>query len=492
MSSSQRERDDRYDAAADFGVPDLADVVPPGGRVDEDTVTLHSDYFDTADRDLRAHHVSVRRRSGDIGAGWRLRVPGHKAHTDIRVPPTTGDAVPDELATLVSGVALGKPVHPVATIATARRRHRILDADGNLLAEIADDTVRSTAAAACAGDAAIAENWREVGVELGAAGDRALLRTIGTRLTRAGARPSRHSSKLSRALAPHGPGTGDSGTSGVDPVRTSLTAYLDTQAQEIIAGDVQLRRGLDPIHPTRVGIRRFRSTLRVFQNLLDPDAGARLDEELSWYAGVLGEIRDREVQRARFVAAVTDLPDELVLGPVAARIESDLLAEQLRYRAEAMTTLDTNRYRAILADLARWRTAPPLTDDAHSGATVLKKAARKAGRKADKRLAAALDDGDDEGLHRARKAAKRARYAAELTRGIAGKKKGKKKVAEYKKIQQVLGDHQDSVVALGTLRALGARAGTTEGENGFTFGLLYGLELQAAQRAREDAAQLAG
>ncbi|QTJ67891.1 CYTH and CHAD domain-containing protein [Rhodococcus sp. ZPP] len=489
MSSTQRDRDDRYDANADFGMPDLAGVVPPGGRVDEDPVTVHSDYFDTADRDLRAHRVSLRRRSGNIGAGWRLRVPGHKAHTDIRMPLTTGDALPDELATLVSGVALGKPVHPVATISTARRRHRILDADGNLLAEIADDTVRSTVAGGCAGDAAIAGKWREVGVELGAAGDRALLRAIGTRLTRAGARPARHSSKLSRALAPHG--TGDSGTSGVDPVQKSLTAYLDTQVQEIIAGDVQLRRGLDPIHPTRVGIRRFRSTLRVFKNLLDPDAAARLDEELSWYAGVLGEVRDREVQRARFVAAVTDLPDELVLGPVAARIESDLLAEQLRYRAEVMATLDTERYRAILADLARWRSAPPLTDDARSGATVLKKAARKATRKADKRLAAALDDGDDEGLHRARKAAKRARYAAELTRGIVGKKKGKKKVAQYKKIQQVLGDHQDSVVALGPLRTLGARAGTTEGENGFTFGLLYGLELQAAQRAREDAAQLA-
>ena len=489
MNSAQRERDDKYDADADFAVPDFADVVPPGGKVDKDTVTLHSEYFDTSARDLLAHHVSLRRRSGDLGGEWRLKVPDHKAHTEIRLPLITDDAVPDELANLVSGVALGKPVHPVVTVSTVRRRHRILDADGNLLAELSDDTVKTTAAGACAWEAAIAANWREVLVELGAAGDRTLLRKIGKRLTRAGARPSQYSSKLSRALAPHG--TGGSVTSGADPVRESLTAYLDTQVQEIVGGDVQLRRGLDPIHPTRVAIRRFRSTLRVFRPLLDPDAGAHLDEELSWYAGVLGEVRDREVQRARFVAAVTDLPEEQVLGPVTARIESDLLAEQLRYRAEVTATLDTERYRAVLAELARWRTAPPLTDDARSGATVLKKAARKARRKADRRLASALDDGDDEGLHRARKAAKRARYAAELTRGVVGEKKGKKRVTRYKKIQQVLGDHQDSVVALGTLRALGARAGTTEGENGFTFGLLYGLELLAAQRAREDAAQLA-
>ena len=57
-------------------------------------------------------------------------------------------------------------------------------------------------------------------------------------------------------------------------------------------------------------------------------------------------------------------------------------------------------------------------------------------------------------------------------------------------VQKVLGEHQDSAVALGTLRTLGAHAGNTDGENGFTFGLLYGLELQAARRARDDAARL--
>ncbi|EHI43420.1 hypothetical protein OPAG_06697 [Rhodococcus opacus PD630] len=494
MSTAQQEREDKYDVGADFAVPDLHDLVPPGGRLNEDTVTLDNDYFDTTDRDLLRHHVTLRRRSGDTDAGWQLKVPDRKARTEIRVPLGADESVPDELATLISGVALGKPVHPVASISTVRRRRRMLDPDGNLLTEVADDTVHATAAAAAAGDGAVASEWREVEVELGERGDGKLLEAIGERLTRDDARPSRYPSKLSRALHPNGAGLADDGPgaddSGAEAVRELLTAYLDTQVQAIIGGDVWLRRGLDPVHATRVGIRRFRSTLRVFKKLFDPAARTRLDEELSWYAGVLGEVRDRQVQRARFAAAVTDLPDELVLGPVAARIENDLLGEQLRYRAEVMATVDGDRYRAVLAELARWRTAPPLTEDATAGARGLKKAARKARRKADKRLAAALDDGDDEALHRARKAAKRARYAGELTRGLVGKKKGKKRVAAYKKVQKVLGEHQDSVVALGTLRALGARAGSTGGENGFTFGLLYGLELQAAQRAREDAARL--
>lgn len=153
-----------------------------------------------------------------------------------------------------------------------------------------------------------------------------------------------------------------------------------------------------------------------------------------------------------------------------------------------MTVLDSDRYRALMATLTQWRTDPPFT--AQADPRSIRKATRKAGRKANTRLTAAVTGTDDAALHRARKAAKRARYAAELARPVLGKKKAKKKAAQYKKIQTVLGEHQDSVVAAETLRTLGARAGTTPGENGFAFGLLYQLELQAAQRARADAARL--
>jgi hypothetical protein len=135
-----------------------------------------------------------------------------------------------------------------------------------------------------------------------------------------------------------------------------------------------------------------------------------------------------------------------------------------------MAVLDSGRYRALMAVLAQCRTGPPFIAPADSRS--IRKATRKAGRKADKRLIAAVADTDDAALHRARKAAKRARYAAELARPVLGKKKTTKKAAEYKKIQTVLSEHQDSVVAAETLRTLGARTGTTPGENGFAFGLL--------------------
>jgi CHAD domain-containing protein len=483
MLEAQREREDKYEVDPDFAVPDLAKALPADGRIEQATVDLDSVYYDTADNDLFRHHVTLRRRTGGADAGWHLKVPADKARTEIRLPLGDGDSVPPELADLVAGVSLGKPLHPVAMISTVRSAHRLYDKQNNLLAEVADDRVQATAV----GESARASEWREVEVELGEGGDEKLLKRIGKRLTRGDAHPSGRASKLERALS------ADSGqvlTAGEDgTARAVVLAYVDAQIQAIVAGDVALRRGHDPVHPTRVGIRRLRSTLRVYGPLFDPTSQDWMDAELSWYAGLLGEVRDRQVQRERFATAVADLPTELVLGPVAARIENDLLSEQLHHRAVVMEALSGDRYRTLLTVLTSWLTDPPMTEAAEKPKAV-KRGVRRAGKKADKRVAAAAVDTEDEALHRARKACKRARYAAELGAPVLGKKKSKKRVKKYKKLQEVLGEHQDSVVAAGTLRTLGARAGITPGENGFTFGLLYGLEQQAAENARIRASHL--
>lgn len=88
----------------------------------------------------------------------------------------------------------------------------------------------------------------------------------------------------------------------------------------------------------------------------------------------------------------------------------------------------------------------------------------------------------DAALHQARKAAKKTRYATEPARASLGKP-AKRFGKRIKAVQQVLGDHQDSVVARDTLRGL-ALAAQAAGEPGFTWGLLYGRE-QAVARERE-------
>lgn len=270
----------------------------------------------------------------------------------------------------------------------------------------------------------------------------------------------------------------------------ALVDYLNAQIDGIEAGDIALRHGEDEdtIHDTRVAIRRLRGTLRVFAKVLDTVEIGDMDSELKWFAGLLGDVRDCQVQRSRFADVLDGMPDELVLGPVRSRIEEHLNAIEFPAREDIAEAMGSQRYQNLLAVLRRWRARPPIAGAVTTG--TLRQRARRAQRKADRRLAEALDSGDDAMLHRARKAAKRARYAAELCKSLGKGTRSKRTIKHYKEIQSLLGDHQDAVVASATLREIALTAGTTVGENGFTFGLLYGREQQIARQCRHDARQL--
>lgn len=468
------EREGKWDVDEQFQLPDLDGIIA-GAEVEHDTVDLISDYYDTPEHDLLAHSVVLRRRAGDDDTGWQLKVPGAEGRVELHWPPT--DGLPDSARELLTGMSLGKHLAGVATIHTVRDRYRIREAGaGELYAEIADDSVR-----AWASERLLA--WREVEVELGP-GTPSVPKRLADRLAAAGARPSRYPSKLAHVLPPE---------PSVEPSSSAacaLVRYMSTQIDQIVVGDIGLRRGRDPIHDTRVAIRRLRSTLRVFGKVLDQSAVGDLDDELRWFAGALGDVRDCQVQHRRFTEALDQLPEELILGPVRSRVRNDLQAIELPARAGVTEAMDSPRYLAIMAVLRAWRTAPPVDPEMRTKKLV--KRARKAQRKADRRLTAALgdDDVDDAMLHRARKAAKRARYAAELCKDVGGSKQKKRTVKHYKRFQSVLGDHQDTVVASAVLRRMALAGGTTVGENGFTFGLLFGREQRIADECRKKARNL--
>jgi CHAD domain-containing protein len=464
------EREDKWDVDDHFVLPRLHDLID-GGDIDQTTVHLESVYYDTADRDLQSHGIVLRRRDGDDDTGWQLKVPDTEGRIEIHT--SLADAPPSELEELLTGLRLGKPLVNVATLRTERTRYRFHQQD-HLCAELADDRVHASV------DHRLLA-WREIAVEYGSTA-RSLPRRLAKRLSKAGAQPSQHQSKLAHALGAAATPDIDDGALG------ALTAYVDDHVDAIFDGDLQLRRAQDPIHDTRVAIRRLRSTIRVFGKLLDRAATEHVDEELKWFAGLLGEVRDRQVQRRRFREALTGWPPELKLGPVENRIDTDLHSEQLRARAEVTEAMASPRYLDILATLQQWRSALPVS--ATPSVKALHKRAVKAEDKADRRLAAAVTSGDDAMLHRARKAAKRARYAAELRRPLDRSAAVKKSEKHFKRVQRVLGEHQDSVVASDVLRRFALTAGTTAGENGFTFGLLYAREQQIADDARRQARDL--
>lgn len=467
------EREDKWEVDDQFEVPRLLHDLVDGGGVDRSTVHLESVYYDTADHDLQSHGIVLRRREGDDDTGWQLKVPATDGRIEIRT--SLADAPPTELAELLMGLRLGKPLVNVATLRTERTRYRIREPEHDrVYAELADDLVRASV------DHRLLA-WREIEVEYERDG-RTLSRRLAKRLSKAGARPSQYRSKLAHAL-----GAADAPDVEGD-ASSAFAKYVARQIDAIFDGDIALRRGQDPIHDTRVAIRRLRSTIRVFGKLLDRTAAEHVDEELKWFAGLLGEVRDRQVQRRRFGKILADWPPEIVLGPVANRLNTDLHSEQLRARKEVTEAMVSPRYLDILATLQQWRAQVPVTTT--PSAKKLRKRALKAERKANRRLAAAEDGGDDALLHRTRKAAKRARYAAELRRPIDKSAAVKQAEKHFKRIQRVLGEHQDSVVASNALRRFALTAGTTPGENGFTYGLLYAREQQIAEAARNQASGL--
>jgi CHAD domain-containing protein len=90
----------------------------------------------------------------------------------------------------------------------------------------------------------------------------------------------------------------------------------------------------------------------------------------------------------------------------------------------------------------------------------------------------------DLALHEARKATKRLRYATEAIKPTQGKP-AKRLQRRLKKVQKLLGEHQDTVVARPILRELAGKA-HLEGGNGFTYGLMHAIEAARAARAERD------
>jgi CHAD domain-containing protein len=484
MVESYIERELKFDVEPGFVLPDIAGLLPTGGRTETGTEQLRSDYFDTTDHALLRAHMTLRRRVGSTDTGWQLKVPLAGFREEIRLD-LDGDSVPEELGQLLLGVGRGQPLKQIATVATERSVTRLLDADGRVLAEIDDDTVHASAA----GAAAVATSWREVEVELGHH-ELELLYALGKRLRRAGARPAASASKLARALPAVGPGAGKAGRK----LRAGdvVAAYIAEQQRAILAGDLALRRGDDGvIHKTRVATRRLRSTLRIFGRLFDHERAAALDEELRWFAGQLGQVRDRQVLRRRLDTMLDAIDASLLLGPVQARVKAELRREQAKHWRSLQQSMTTQRYLMLLADIDSWVQQPPRTAQARQHTAVITTLVRRAERKVAKRLEKANASGDIHLLHGARKAAKRARYAAEAAEPVIGTKTAARHANRYQRLQDLLGEHQDSLVSAELLRRLGAKAGTLKAENGFTFGILHEREEENARNARDEAHRIA-
>jgi CHAD domain-containing protein len=269
-----------------------------------------------------------------------------------------------------------------------------------------------------------------------------------------------------------------------------VLAYLRDQAEAIRRNDPLVRRQApDAVHQMRVACRRMRSGLQAFGRVVERDRTRPVTDELKWLAGVLGDARDLEVLHARFATAVAGLPAELVLGPVEARLTRYFGRREADAHAAGVAALDGDRYLALLAALDALLADPPFTPLARRPANaafppLLRRAHRRVAGHIEAAEQASDPDARNLELHEARKAAKRLRYAAEAAAPALGRPTGRLGKAA-KALQEILGEHQDAVVARPVLREL-AVAAQADGESAFTFGLLHERETGAGRAAEAE------
>jgi CHAD domain-containing protein len=217
----------------------------------------------------------------------------------------------------------------------------------------------------------------------------------------------------------------------------------------------------------RVAVRRSRALLRAGKSLIATDT-QMLSLELKWLGSVLGDVRDLDVLLAHLHASADQLEGED--RGAANRLLRGLERQRASARRAMLKALDGDRYAKLLD---RFETTLAELDPTGSKASLDHLASRQL-KKLRRAVDDAGDDPDDTTLHDLRKRGKRARYAHELA--------GTKKVVERAKhFQDVLGEHQDSVVATERLRALAHEA---PADQALAAGLLIARERDRQAGAR--------
>lgn len=239
-----------------------------------------------------------------------------------------------------------------------------------------------------------------------------------------------------------------------DPASRLILACLARAVERIQAAGEAARGGeVEGVHRLRTSARRLRSELRAFGKLVADEPGDRLADELKWLGNAVADVRDLDVLRARFEKDESD-EDRSALKPLF-----DRLAERHAKASRTMrSTLKSQRFQALSGLLRTALEAPPLANAAAKPCRkILPPLVAKAWKRLRKDGESLGSDSPDPAFHDLRKHAKRARYTTEAMSPALGPKAGKKgeKLVELARtIQDVLGEHQDAVVAMGEVEAM--------------------------------------
>jgi triphosphatase len=267
----------------------------------------------------------------------------------------------------------------------------------------------------------------------------------------------------------------------------ALKAIAANCIAQIQGNEAGVLQGGDPehVHQMRVGLRRLRSLLKLFEDAAPLPAG--LDQELRWLGEELGAARDWEVLAED---TLSQLMHAHPAEPALLSLQQAALAEARARRAKAGQALGAVRYARLMLRLVAWLHGERWRQDAapeqqKALAAPVKQFARrvlKEGRQRMARRARKLAAADAPARHRLRIAAKRLRYATEFFASLHAARQVRPFVRALSALQDTLGQLNDAAVSSKALRALAAEQPAQALGSGFVIGMLTAREPQVLEK----------
>ncbi|RQS24537.1 CHAD domain-containing protein [Burkholderia sp. Bp8998] len=267
---------------------------------------------------------------------------------------------------------------------------------------------------------------------------------------------------------------------GVRTQRAALFALSGDIAAQWLGNEGGVLDRDDPefVHQMRVALRRLRTLMRFFPRFADEQWQSTFGVDLRWLAALLGTVRDWDV------FSTESLPALISADGGSADWDGTLDAARVQAmaaRVELRQALHSARYARLTLGWLEWLSALALPPAAGDDTPSLRRHATKRVRRLFGHLYASpsLTSLDTVARHQVRIDAKRLRYALEFFASLASRRTRNETVKTLARVQSVLGEANDTMVALHHLEQLAAPA--------YQLGFVRGYGAALEQRAARDA-----
>ncbi|MBR8272459.1 CHAD domain-containing protein [Burkholderia cenocepacia] len=270
---------------------------------------------------------------------------------------------------------------------------------------------------------------------------------------------------------------------GIRTQRAALFALSGDITAQWLGNECGVLDRDDPefVHQMRVALRRLRTLMRFFPRFTDRQWKDTLGVDLRWLAALLGTVRDWDV------FATESLPALIAADGGGSDWDGTLdaaRAQSMAARVELRQALHSARYARLTLGWLEWLSALALPAADGDDAPSLRRHATKRVRRLFGHLygSPSLTSLDTAARHQVRIDAKRLRYALEFFASLASRRTRTETVKTLARVQSVLGEANDAMVALHHLEQLSAPP--------YQLGFVRGYGAALEQRAARDAETL--